>query len=233
MKNKDKLLNNNNDTLIYKNNNNIRFKRMDRRLKGGWLVFALSTLSMVSVGFSTWVITEPASGYGQLDVIADDVVALSPTFTNIEMFTYYKDGTIYDGYLSNKGDIFVKFKLDGVKQYLEKTSKNDIAIIASFKSVGTFNILSYASTSVQCTIKDDNYPLQSDVTNDKTNIVQCSFSSNNSVLTFSSPVSINTQNDSIYAGIVYHFDFSSTNFNSDIYANMSKVVFELSLEVAQ
>ncbi len=233
MKNKEKLLNNNDDTLIYKKNNNIRFKRMNRRLKGGWLVFALSTLSMVSVGFSTWVVTGPASGYGQVDVIADNVVVLSPTFTDIEMFTYYKNGTIYDGSLSSKGDIFVKFKLDGVKDYLDKTSKNDISIIASFKSIGTFNILSYASTSVQCTIKDDNYPSQSDVTNDATNTVQSSFSSNNSILTFSSPVSINTQNDSIYAGIVYHFDFSSTNFNSDIYANMSKVVFELSLEVAQ
>lgn len=113
MKNKEKLLNNNNDNLIYKNNNNIRFKRMNRRLKGGWLVFALSTLSMVSVGFSTWVVTGPASGYGQIGVVTDDVINndkyfmfnQSETSTNQPTlaFKYNDYGVVNDGVIGTKG----------------------------------------------------------------------------------------------------------------------------------
>ena len=112
MKNKEKLLQNNNDTLIYKNNNNIRFKRMNRRLKGGWLVFALSTLSMVSVGFSTWVVTGPASGYGQVDVIADDVIG-EKIFNNLNVktFSLSTDGIVSDGEIVDKGEIIITFSL--------------------------------------------------------------------------------------------------------------------------
>lgn len=113
MKNKEKLLNNNNDNLIYKNNNNIRFKRMNRRLKGGWLVFALSTLSMVSVGFSTWVVTGPASGYGQVDVIADDVITILSNASSNGKYNFTQYGfTDENGEIMSNCSYYVNFEIN-------------------------------------------------------------------------------------------------------------------------
>lgn len=237
MKNKEKLLNNNNDTLIYKNNNNIRFKRMNRRLKGGWLVFALSTLSMVSVGFSTWVVTGPASGYGQIGVVTDDVIDYSKyfvfnqseTLTNQPTLTFkYNDyGVVNDGVIGNKGSfsfwMAVELRGDnGLFNTSETISSFSFDYLIS--DSGSFKLLNYlASASYE--ISNGSNKVESN-------------ESNTSIDKTTSPYSITTTcsdatllgKSKLFYKVTLNFSFEGVkSFTADVAANMENASLDFSI----
>lgn len=222
MKNKEKLLNNNNDTLIYKNNNNIRFKRMNRRLKGGWLVFALSTLSMVSVGFSMWTISGAGSGDYNIGLDADDLFDATSLFSihKPEMFSYCEYGIVRDETIVSDGYIYFPITIQTGNENFDRIKNSetgDVSFIVSVTNKSVLDIfnssflsqtdgkiatsysLSSTGFSTDCNLSTESTIL------DKTISTQIIIASNNELLSQSS-VSLN---------IAYHFIFS--DFKKDAY----------------
>lgn len=229
MKNKDKLLQNNSDTLIYKNSNKIRFKRINRRLKDGWIVFALSTLSMVSVGFSTWAITGTASGYGQVDVIADDVADINRWFyydysPSIDDFgpEGFIDSTPTEGYI--KMPFQIRIDNSSIIDHLPNNTSSltfSASLINVNSSINFFDYVSISEATLEYSNDESSYNKSfskgviSKESKDKTN----SYQWDHEFLIDSFPY----LNEAFVAfQIKYKITFTITDFNTNIFNKLDE-----------
>lgn len=179
------------------------------------------------------MISEKAGASDSFDINADgNCYELNAVYQPIETFTYYKDGTIFDGALSKKGDIFIKFRITDVQTILQHTSKTYVPLKAVLSDTGSFNLLKYATASPQCVLNGYSYPSKETVLS--STVTPALFSENKDSLAFSNAIQFSPTGNYIYGGVVYHFDFSNvSNFNSEIYSNRSKASFKFTLEARE
>ena len=193
----------------------------NRFLTGG--VLLLSFCSLISVGFSSWSIGINQAETG-LTISADEVITPKISFQSLETFTYFKEGTIYEGVLSNEGDIIAPFRFSSVNDFLKDDTSTSFTITASFVSTGTFNILPYVSNVLFAseTSGDLSSGRYVTVENFKNSVP---FSFNDDQTEISTELTISKR--SLYCGLLYHFAF--TNFKKEIYPNMSNTSFKLEM----
>lgn len=179
------------------------------------------------------MISDKVSSQDSFELNADgDCYSLNVVFQPIERFTYYKNGTIFDGSLSTKGDVFIKFRITDAQSLLKQTSKNYVPIIPILSDSGSFGLVKYATSSPQCLLNDYSYPTREKVLSSSS--VQATFKEDNRTLEFADPIQFTPSGSYIYGGVIYHFDFSNvSNFNSEIYSNRPNTSFKFTLEVTE
>lgn len=79
------------------------------------IILTLCCLTMVSIGFSSWVVTNPSAtedvvGSLEADSIIDNRKYVSKV--SEEVFTYTEHGFIKNGYYSNTGNISIKYNIN-------------------------------------------------------------------------------------------------------------------------
>lgn len=179
------------------------------------------------------MISDKISSQDSFELNADgDCYSLNVVFQPIERFTYYKNGTIFDGSLSTKGDVFIKFRITDAQSLLKQTSKNYVPIIPILSDSGSFGLVKYATSSPQYLLNDYSYPTRDKVLTSSS--VQATFTEDNRTLEFADPIQFTPSGRYIYGGVIYHFDFSNvSNFNSEIYSNRPNTSFKFTLEATE
>ena len=200
-------------------------------MRGG--VLSLTNFTFFTIGFGSWMISDKVSSQDSFELNADgDCYSLNVVFQSIERFTYDKNGTIFDGSLSTKGDVFIKFRITDAQSLLKQTSKNYIPIIPILSDSGSFGLVKYATSSPQCLLNDYSYPTRDKVLSSSS--VQATFTEDNRTLEFADPIQFTPSGRYIYGGVIYHFDFSNvSNFNSEIYSNRPNTSFKFTLEATE
>lgn len=195
----------------------------------------LASLSLFSVGFSSWSIgNDPSSFVEKISASADDVIDFNSyvTYGSSNSFKYNKDGVVedetivYEGYLSV--DMTVKMNCDGGMYSLlkDKSSVTFVSFLSNEKSfLRLFDYLDLDETSYSV---GNSGTGSYSVTNQK---VTSTISNYNvkTLLTITDSSLIESEN--LYLQIKYKFDFSSvaSTFEEFIYNNMSKVHLKVAL----
>lgn len=195
----------------------------------------LASLSLFSVGFSSWSIgNDPSSFVEKISATADEIIDFNSyvIYGSSNSFKYNKDGVVedetivYEGYLSV--DMTVKMNCDGGMYSLlkDKSSVKFVSFLSNEKSfLKLFDYLDLDETSYSV---GNSGTGSYSVTNQK---VTSTISSYNVKTFMTITDSSLIESENLYLQIKYKFDFSSvtSTFEESIYNNMSKVQLKVAL----
>ena len=211
------------------------------KLTGGVeIILALTSLSLIGLGFSSYTISNEPVKLESLNVEITDIVDYSKylIFNKNEAtidsansympplpFEYNSEGVIDDGLVVLKGSFtfYLGCKLKGEEGiYPLNTSLTEFNIRISLYDRGSFKILDYLSTSVNYQIKSGSYLLENSSTISNENVSSFALNCTNSDL-------LNCEN--IFYTITMSFDFTNTDYVNSIYPNLKSSSIYMVAEV--
>lgn len=90
-----------------------------RKVRGG-LLLSLTSISLIGVGFSSWVIGPLSSAEADINVYAADIINgdyFSISSNDIKMFTLGPSGLVEDETIVNESTIEISFYIDNATAY--------------------------------------------------------------------------------------------------------------------
>lgn len=97
-----------------------RFRKNIFRKFGGGLLLSLSSISLIGVGFSSWVIGPLSSAKVDINVYAADIINgdyFTISTNDIKIFTLGQSGLVEDETIVNESAIEISFYIDNVMAY--------------------------------------------------------------------------------------------------------------------
>lgn len=213
-----------------------RARPLARPFLEGSLLF-VSTLSFVSVGFSSFVFFPGSSSLNGFEIEAGQVIDLSAlvSFKPIAAFEFCPHGLIEDETIVYEGDIEGGFHLpfsDGVLSYLSTASSLDFRVALSY--LGGFDLFASdflgETPSLAAEFSTDGYPSLASSTVTRFSAVSDGRSIES---TFSWPIAEAEGKDGLYCSFSIALDFSSVaaSFETDVYPFLSGSNFRFLLSV--
>lgn len=217
-----------------------RIKTRYKLTGGGEIILALTSLSLIGLGFSSYTISNEPVKLEALNVEITDIVDYSKylIFNKNEAtidsansympplpFEYNSEGVIDNGLVGLKGSFtfYLGCKLKGEEGiYPLDTSLTEFNIRISLYDRGSFKILDYLSTSVNYQIKSGSYLVANSSNVSDENISSFALSCTNIDL-------LNCEN--IFYTITMSFDFTNTDYVNNIYPNLKNSSIYMVAEV--
>lgn len=217
-----------------------RIKTRYKLTGGGEIILALTSLSLIGLGFSSYTISNEPVKLEALNVEITDIVDYSKylIFNKNEAtidsansympplpFEYNSEGVIDNGLVGLKCSFtfYLGCKLKGEEGiYPLDTSLTEFNIRISLYDRGSFKILDYLSTSINYQIKSGSYLDENSSNVSNENISSFDLSCTNSNL-------LNCEN--IFYTITMSFDFTNTDYVNNIYPNLKNASIYMVAEV--
>ncbi len=137
----------------------------------------LASLSLITVGFSSWIILNTGSADADMEVDAALVVDV-PIFSNARASTFVltKDGMVQDGVITTTGSLSVSMKINNVYchdlSYLDASNNltfkltltcTDSAFITSYVSAPTVNVGTLTQSGTEGSVYNVTVPIDTSV----------------------------------------------------------------------
>ena len=185
-----------------------------------YLVMFLATLSLIRVGFASWVASEGMTTSTSGMIVVDDVMKVNNYITcdsgNITKFGFFKTGFIdSDGNISTIGTIETKLNVN-IKNCKSKFGDcNTIAVVLNLESesLGIFNVENKLEMNIGISEEYSNVQIKVEEPTTNTKLHSTSFSINYLDSEDESNIDFkNIDNDTITISVVYTFEIRDINY---------------------
>ena len=190
------------------------------------IILTLCCLTMVSIGFSSWVISDPSTtttvdGTLEADSIIDNRKYVSKVSEDI--FSYNEHGFIQNGYYSNTGNIFITYNINpqACVSYFDSLNEPCEGLYLELKAeyangfTSTYDIFKNSSLKLEYKINDGEYLNNFEVANISNYTVVSKFKLDSSYLSSSS------------LNITYKYTFTikmGSNFTNNAYDKLLSII---------
>lgn len=211
-------------------------KNIFKNFRGG-VLFLLFNISLIGVGFSSWVYTSIKNANHNINIEVGNIINLGEYFSEPEINTFEvcPTGLVVDETICYKGEISLKTNILLKNGLLSKLNNITETVNLSIKIVnkGTFNFFSNLYMgSLNPNIKYSFFEI-----GNSPNYLDASASINNYLIKTDISYSNSSLQtiESVSMSLIYYFDFSNykDNFQKQIYDNLGNdpLSFDLNIEV--